>query len=434
MKQLKPNTKVTTFERSEEVTDIIDRMPTGWTQLVVGIVSVIMGTALTLGFVIKYPDTVSGSITITSDISPVRIVAPCSGRLHLLFANNTRVQVGSVLGYIECGTSYEDVIKLDKICLSQMRMDLVLSFPDQLQLGSLSVPYNDFVLAYNQFDQLRQTGIYKNMQKALTNQRTSSASLSSGLQQQIVITDEMLESIYRQYKGDSVLFHVGALSDEALAISRNKLLEGQKASLELCQSQKMKQAEMASVDIELAKLEIEAREKLLGAFNTMQAKHNVLCNEVRLWKEHYLITSPMGGILEYLGFWRNSEFVSASVELFAVNPAKNAIVGELTIPSAGAGKVAVGQEVNIRLTNYPYDEFGYVRGRVCKISSMTKNLDGTDEKTRAYLVSVMLPNKVTTNYGKRLQLISELNGYGEIVTKRRRLIERLFDNIQSINK
>ena len=169
MKQLKPNTKITTFERSEEVTDIIDRMPTGWTRLVVGIVSVIMGTALTLGFVIKYPDTVSGSITITSDISPVRIVAPCSGRLHLLFANNTRVQVGSVLGYIECGTSYEDVIKLDKICLSQMRMDLVLSFPDQLQLGSLSVPYNDFVLAYNQFDQLRQTGIYKNMQKALTN-------------------------------------------------------------------------------------------------------------------------------------------------------------------------------------------------------------------------------------------------------------------------
>ena len=315
-----------------------------------------------------------------------------------------------------------------------MRMGLVLSFPDQLQLGSLSVPYNDFVLAYNQFDQLRQTGIYKNMQKALTNQRTSSASLYSGLQQQIAITDEMLESIYRQYKGDSVLFHVGALSDEALAISRNKLLEGRKASLELCQSQKMKQAEMASVDIELAKLEIEAREKLLGAFNTMQAKHNVLCNEVRLWKEHYLITSPMGGILEYLGFWRNSEFVSASVELFAVNPAKNAIVGELTIPSAGAGKVAVGQEVNIRLTNYPYDEFGYVRGRVSKISSMTKNLDGTDEKTRAYLVSVMLPNKVTTNYGKRLQLISELNGYGEIVTKRRRLIERLFDNIQSINK
>ena len=71
MKQLKPNTKITTFERSEEVTDIIDRMPTGWTRLVVGIVSVIMGIALTLGFVIKYPDTVSGSITITLGIQPI---------------------------------------------------------------------------------------------------------------------------------------------------------------------------------------------------------------------------------------------------------------------------------------------------------------------------------------------------------------------------
>lgn len=54
-----------TDKRSEEVADIIDRMPTGWTRLVVAIIMVIVVTMVTLGCVIKYPDTVTGQISIT---------------------------------------------------------------------------------------------------------------------------------------------------------------------------------------------------------------------------------------------------------------------------------------------------------------------------------------------------------------------------------
>ncbi len=46
------------------------------------------------------------------------------------------------------------------------------------------------------------------------------------------------------------------------------------------------------------------------------------------------------------------------------------IFGRLLLPVRGAGKVKVGQHVNIRLANYPYLEFGQLEGVITNISSV----------------------------------------------------------------
>lgn len=417
--------------RSEEISDIIERMPTGWTRLVVGMVSVLVATVAILGWYIRYPDTVSGPITIIGTTTPIRIVAPTSGRLHLLASNNTWVEEGSSLGVMENGASYADVVRLDEICHFALTPNLHLMLPAGLRLGSLGAPYNDFVLSYRQFDQLRQTKAYGNMRKALMGQRQSSANLAVGLQRQITINEDIQDGVAKQYQGDSVLHSMGALSDEAVSLSWNKLQERRKVGLDLRQSLMVRQAEGRAVEVEMVKLDIEASEKLRSAFYSMQSKHSVLCNEVRLWKERYLVRSPIRGTLEYLGFWHDEEFVPSATELFSVIPKENAPMGEMTIPSSGAGKVAVGQEVKIRLFDYPYDEFGYVRGRVEKVSSIGRKVEGVNGMDKSYLVLVSLSDGVRTNYGKRLTAVFELSGTGDIVTKKRRLVERLFDNIQN---
>ena len=102
--------KLTFEQRSEEVTDIIERMPTGWTNLVTAIITAIVLVMVTLGCVIKYPDTVMGQISVTGEKAPVRLVASVSGRLKLLVENNTEVTEGTCLGCIETGAKYEDVL------------------------------------------------------------------------------------------------------------------------------------------------------------------------------------------------------------------------------------------------------------------------------------------------------------------------------------
>ena len=49
----------------------------------------------------------------------------------------------------------------------------------------------------------------------------------------------------------------------------------------------------------------------------------------------------------------------------------------------------------------------------------------------AYLVLVKFPHGLVTNFGKKLTVNFEAKGQADIITKPKRLIERLFDNLKS---
>ena len=135
--------------------------------------------------------------------------------------------------------------------------------------------------------------------------------------------------------------------------------------------------------------------------------------------------------------WNTSAFGGRTVlsvpdrSLFTVIPDKGDFFGEIKIPAQGAGKVEVGQQANVKLLKYPYDEYGYLRGKVSSISRITNNINTENGITPTYLVTVSFPDGMTTNFGRRLPLDFETQGQVEIITKRKRLIERLFDNLKA---
>ena len=100
-------------------------------------------------------------------------------------------------------------------------------------------------------------------------------------------------------------------------------------------------------------------------------------------------------------------------------------LGQALLPLRGSGKVKVGQRANIRLTNYPDMEFGYLRGEVRSISPVP-TADGM------YVVDIALPNGLQTNYGKELPITREMKGNADIVTDDVRLIERLIMPLKKI--
>jgi len=417
-------------KRSEEVTDIIERMPMGFTRIAAIVTVFVVSAMLLLGLVISYPDTVVGQISITGEKAPVRLVSPTSGRLRLLKENMSNISEGDCIGYIDNGSGYDDILQLHDMCDS-LDLNSGIALPENLRLGSLSPYYNEFRLSYFQYHRLLSSGVYRSMRKALADQRLSCGKVADNIAAEIRLNETVLSNLTRQYAADSQLLIAGAVSKEELESRHNGILSQRQVSLDLRSSELAKLSDAASAGAEMARLDLNRREEIAAAYSSMMSKYDLLRNELRLWTENYLFVSPISGVLEYLGFWRENQHVSQSEEVFSVSPDSNALVGELLIPSQGAGKVMPGQSVNVKLLEYPYDEFGYLRGKVESVSALTRKIPSSDAVSPAYMVKVRFPEGMLTNYGVSIRPNYESLGTGEIITEERRLIGRLFDNLKS---
>lgn len=412
--------------RSEEVQDIIERMPTRWCAWVALIVSILMSMLIGLSFLISYPDTVDGEVSITGAKAPLRLVSRSNGRLHLLKEPNQTISQNATIAYIESGASYNDV-QLLKAYLERSPKTL----PSNLKLGELGGSYNSYLIAVEHWERLMKSDRYKTMRKSIEAQIQSNKDVVQQLSNSLAFKEKVLYNLQKAMERDSILASKKVVSKSELEQTQNTLLTQAEAEASLRSSQLMKQAEIKTSQIEIARSHIEEDEQLEAAYIDMMAKRNLLQTELRLWEEKYVIKAPTNGKLDYLGFWRENLMVKEGVELFTILPQHGEIMGEAYIPAIGAGKVKVGQLVNIKLNDYPYDEFGLLCGKVVSISPLMNKVQMNNAVVETYLVRIAFPQGVTTNFDHKLSLNFESKGTAEIVTKPKRLIERLFDNLKA---
>ena len=107
----------TTFElRSEEVQDILTKVPHWMIRWGTVLIFVIIFMLFFVSWFIKYPDVVNTEIVITTNIPPEKIVSKSSGRIEaILVKNKSIVSKNSTLAIIENTANYKDVFLLKKI-------------------------------------------------------------------------------------------------------------------------------------------------------------------------------------------------------------------------------------------------------------------------------------------------------------------------------
>lgn len=412
--------------RSEEVQDIIERMPTRWCAWVALIVSILMGMLLGLSFLISYPDTVDGEVSITGDNAPLRLVSRSNGRLHLLIEPNQTLIQNTTIAYIESGANYSDV-QLLKASFE----DLNTSPPNNLKLGELGSSYTSYLIAVEHWKRLTQSDRYATMRKSIEAQIATNKDVAQQLSVSLELKGKVRDNLQKELVRDSILASRKMVSERELESTQNSFLTQTEAEASLRNSQLIKEAEIKTSQIEIARSHIEEDEQLEAAHIDMMAKRNLLQTELRLWEEKYVIKAPTNGRLEYLGFWRENMMVQVGMDLFTILPQHGEIVGEAYIPALGAGKVKAGQTVNVKLNDYPYDEFGLLCGKVISISPLTNKVQAKNTLIETYLVRIAFPQGTTTNFDHKLSLNFESKGTAEIITKPKRLIERLFDNLKA---
>ena len=418
--------------KSEEVQSIIDRMPTQWAKYVAIITGILISLVITAGFIIKYPDTVDGQISVTSSMAPVRLIANSSGRLHLLQPNKSLLRAGEVIAYLESGADYKDVLLLDSLLLQfKPGTSNTLKFPFSLDLGDLASAYNAFVIAHIEYERIIHTDIYHTMRRIRQHQIETDIKIVANMEREFVLKEKILSGSDNQLAKDKVLLTMKAITEDEFEDKQQSRLSKEEALVNLESNRLSKQSEIDRNKLEMQRMLLEEKEAKEKALSDLLSTTNHLTNTIRLWKEKYLQITPFDGELEYLSFWRENNFVSSGQELFSIIPEENDIVGEVIIPSVGAGKVKEGLTANVKISKFPYDEYGLLKGRVESLSRISKKIETAQGAADAYQVIISFPDGLISNFGIPLSLDFESKGAVEIITKPKRLIERLFDNLKA---
>lgn len=417
---------------SEEIQDIIERMPAYWCTWIACVTLVIISLLIAAGFLIKYPDTISGTIIIREGQHTVRIVSPSAGRLHLLQKNHNYVHEGDFIAYIENGASFSDMMLLDSICKCLGECDSSFTFPKNMALGELSSTYSSLVLAYQNYDIARHTHIFDNMRQGLISKIEADSHNANFLKEEAALHRQIVDYSKKHLFLDSIIMVSDGMSREQYEEQRQILLQKEIAEIEVHNSYSTYISDINKNKIEIDRIDLEEQEKRTTAHSTFLQACNDMRNAIRIWKEHYLIRASISGKIEYLGFWSQNTFVSSTQELFSILPSNRGYFGEMCISAVGAGKVSMGQTVNVKVHNFPYNEYGFVKGYVTDISNIAGTPQSEAEpQAGIYRVHISFPNAMHTNYDKDLNINYEASGIADIVVARKRLIERLFDNLKS---
>ena len=418
--------------KSEEVQVIIDRMPTQWAKYVSLITGILIFLIIGSGVIIRYPDTVEGQISVTASIAPVRLVANISGRLHPLEQNKNLLHAGDVIAYIESGADYRDILLLDSL-LHQYAPgdDATVIFPFSLALGDIATAYNSFIITAKEYERIKNTDIFETMRKILVRQIETDKDVIVNMDKEFALKEQVVSGSAGQLDIDKELLSIAAITEEEYEEKRQRHLSKEESYLNLKSSLLAKQSEVNRNSLEIQRINYEEKENVEKTLSELMSATNNLSNLIRLWKEKYLLIAPLDGELEFLGFWRENSFVTSGQELFSIIPEENEIVGEVLILSIGAGKVEVGQTANVKINKFPYDEYGLLKGRVESIARVSNKIEMREGMGEAYQVIISFPDGFVTNFGIPLFLDFESKGTVDIITKPKRLIERLFDNLKA---
>jgi HlyD family secretion protein len=397
-----------------EVEDIVGREPTWILRWGISVILLTVLIAIGSSWFIRYPDILTAGVEITSNPPPVTLVARSGGILIIVIPNGEMVRMGDVVAYIRSNADPAAILQIEK---DLEVIDTVWSSAVPAgTLGDLEPDFAELRYAILELKRFRELKVLEHQAAQLRKQESTYVRLGYNLEQQRTLALRELSLNNIKFRTDSILYTQGAST--LLDYNEAKIRGIQQLRLYRMSESSVisNEGQLNQVRKQLAELElrqIEEGERLRTALAS--AKSNLKARIVR-WKETYLIISPCAGRIAHVGVLENESFVDVGRELFAVIPGKASISARAELPVARSGKAGAGQTVNIKIDNYPFEEYGLVKGTITSVSTLPSK--------STYSLTITLPQGLQTTSGKELEFRPRMTGAAEIITEDMRLLER----------
>lgn len=418
--------------RSDEVREIMERVP-GWvirwgTSFVFGFILIVLAGS----YFFNYPTIIYSDIIVTTENPPASLIARSSGRIDEIFAEDAQyVFKGQTIAIIENPAEYQDVLSLkDKLTFVNdffyyYDPELVSVFTGNLELGELQSEYTTFIKKLNDYRNFIELDYHAKKIRSLSKKLKYYNDYYKRLLKQSELLKDKLELIKKQFERDSTLFQRKVISNAAYEKSKSELIKEQYELEQVELNLSSTEIDIAELRKEMLELELKQSEESKQLKLQLQEAYENLLAEVSAWELRYVITAPVDGQLSFTKIWSKNQIVRQGEVVFTIIPQKpGQIIGKINLPAKGSGKVKKGQQVNIKFDNYPFMEYGIVKGKVKAISLVPED--------NIYFLEVSLPNGLSTTYDKELSFNQEMPGIAEIITEERSLLRRIVDPLKYI--
>jgi multidrug resistance efflux pump len=376
---------------------------------------------LVFSWLIKYPDTIPSSIEITTLNPPVTLVTKITGKIKYLYVKEKdTVSTGQLVAVMETTSSLEEFELLKKSIDTINRPELLSarSLPGFSELGELQVYYALFLKNLSNLNNYNENDFYGNKIASLNDEIKGIQEYIGRLmvKERLYSENQKLEA--SKFKRDSTLFAGKVIPEKEYENSHQALIriniELQQVRLDhSAKSIEMSEKRQLLQDYRINR--VDERDKLVSI---LKESFMNLKAQITLWENNYLLISPINGIATFTKFWSANQSVVRDEPVISVVPLETGnFIGRISLKMQRSGKVKPGQLVNIKLSSYPYLEYGMVRG-IVKSKSLVPTSD-------TYIIEIVLPDGLRTLYGKKLDFNQNMQGTAEIITDDVRLIQKI---------
>lgn len=375
---------------------------------------------------IRYPDIIEASGTLTADNGPKEIIPLQGGRLIKLFIKNgDKVKKNEMIGWIESTANPGQVLELSAKLDSSLSLmaqgnseNVSGLFSSSYQnLGELQVPYQVFNTALQQYNDYLVNGFYLRQKQNLISGMAAFRKMNSLIEKQKMLTSEDRDSSTRSLAMNKILLEEKVISPEEYRTEVSKLISKQMVIPQLDESILTSQNQQRNQLKELEQLEHDISQQKIIFEQAIQT----LKSSVDDWKHKYILQSPLDGTVIFTLPLQQNKFIQQGQLLGYINPPDSKFYAEIYLPQNNLGKVDTGMPVQLRFDAYPYQETGFVKGKINYISSIA-----TDS---GFYAIVHLSNGLTTNLKKHIQYKNGLKAQAIVITKNMRLLQRMYYSI-----
>ncbi len=407
----------------ETVSEIMGRPPSRIVRTGTIIIFILFALFILFVWIIRYPDVIPSPVEITTTNPPVTLVSKITGHIQELYVKDgEKVTKGQLIGLMETTASFNEIDSLRAI-LDTMKTAGPSLLPELTSLGELQESFATYRKQHKNLISYDLNDYYGNKIASVRQELSGLKEYIVRLQGKEKLFSENQKIEEKKYRRDSELFEGKYISesqlDQAYQLLLKNNIELQQVRLDLS-AKFIERSEKEQLLQDYMIRKIEDREKLLSAleesFLNLKARMN-------LWISTYYLISPVEGTASFTKYWSVNQSVTKDEPVVSIVPADpGEFVGRVNLKMQRSGKVREKQLVNIKLSGFPYLEYGMVRG-VVKSKSLVP-------EGNFYIIEIEFPEGLNTLYGVTVDFTQNMQGTAEIITDDLRLFQKIVNPIR----